>query len=216
VLVVVEDVHWADEATLDWLTQLGRRIAELPALLVVTFRDDEVGPEHPLRRTLAALPAQAVTRVALSPLSKACVIEQARRAGRIPEIVYRLAGGNPLLVTELLKSDGPAVPGAVQDLVLDRMRALPPTARDLAQLVSVVPTRADAVLVADELDAVDACLAAGCSSRPGTVCRSGTSCCARRWRSRCRRCDGSCCIGEFARSGGTTGRILTWQDAGPS
>ena len=54
VLLVVEDAHWADEATLDWLTQLGRRITGLPCLLVVTFRDDEVGPEHPLRRTLAA------------------------------------------------------------------------------------------------------------------------------------------------------------------
>ena len=90
VLVVVEDVHWADEATLDWLTQLGRRIAGLPALLVVTFRDDEVGPEHPLRRTLAALPAQAITRVPLPPLSRACVVEQARSAGRASEVVYQL------------------------------------------------------------------------------------------------------------------------------
>jgi len=110
VLVVVEDAHWADEATLDWLTQLGRRIAGLPALLVVTFRDDEVGSEHPLRRTLAALPTHVVTRVALPPLSRSCVLEQARRAGRVPESVFRLAGGNPLLVTELLKADGPAVP----------------------------------------------------------------------------------------------------------
>ena len=161
VLVVVEDVHWADEATLDWLTQLGRHIAGLPVLLVVTFRDDEVGPDHPLRRTLAALPARAVTRIPLAPLSEDCVLEQARRAGRTPEIVYRLAGGNPLLVTELLKADDSAVPGAVQDLVLNRLRALPADARDLAQLVAVVPTRADALLVADELDAVDTCLAAG-------------------------------------------------------
>ena len=60
-----------------------------------------------------------------------------------------------------MKADGPAVPDAVQDLVLDRLRALPPDARDLAQLVAVVPTRADAVLVAEQLDAVDTCLAAG-------------------------------------------------------
>ena len=142
-LVVVEDMHWADEATLDWLTQLGRRITALPALLVVTFRDDEVGPDHLLRRTLAALPAHAVTRVPLRALSKACVLAQARDARQVPEIVYRLAGGNPLLVTELLKADGPAVPDAVQDLVLNRLQALPPAARELAQLVAVVPTRAD-------------------------------------------------------------------------
>src|SRR5918993_4991277 len=52
-VVVVEDAHWADEATLDWLTFLGRRIERLHALLIVTYRDDEVGPDHPLRRTLA-------------------------------------------------------------------------------------------------------------------------------------------------------------------
>ena len=61
-LVVVEDAHWADEATLDWLTFLGRRITRLPVLLVVTYRDDEVGPDHPLRRVLAAMPSDATTR----------------------------------------------------------------------------------------------------------------------------------------------------------
>lgn len=76
-VVVVEDVHWADEATLDWLVWLGRRIGRLPALLVVTYRDDEVGAEHPLRGALAALPSALVRRVRLQPLSRACVTEQA-------------------------------------------------------------------------------------------------------------------------------------------
>jgi uncharacterized OsmC-like protein len=160
-VVVVEDAHWADEATLDWLTFLGRRIHRLPALLVVTHRDDEVGPEHPLRGALATLPSAVVRRVSLSPLSQACVTEQARRAERDAELVYRLGGGNPLLVTELLKADGATVPAAVQDLILDRMRALPAPARELAQLVAVVPTRADAAIVAGAADAVDRCIGAG-------------------------------------------------------
>ncbi|GGM55299.1 AAA family ATPase [Dactylosporangium sucinum] len=158
-VVVVEDAHWADEATLDWLTFLGRRIDRIPALLVLTHRDDELGPGHPLRAALAALPSAIVERIALTPLSEATVAEQAAGAGRDAAAVYRLTGGNPLLVTELLKGD--TVPAAVQDLILGRLRDLPPPARELAQLVAVVPTRADAALVADALDEVDEAIAAG-------------------------------------------------------
>ena len=157
---MVEDAHWADEATLDWLAFIGRRTDRLSVLLVVTYRDDEVGPEHPLRRVLASMPAATTTRVAVRPLSRHCVREQARRAGRDAEYVYDSAGGNALLVTELLKADVDAVPGPVQDLILDRIRALPTAARDVAHLVAVVPTRAGAE-VAGSSDAVDACIAAG-------------------------------------------------------
>ncbi|HZA03752.1 MAG TPA: AAA family ATPase, partial [Propionibacteriaceae bacterium] len=160
-VVVVEDAHWADEATLDWLAFLGRRIDRLPVLLFVSYRSDEVGPDHPLRGVLATLPNAVVRRVPIEPLSNHCVSEQARRAGRDGESVYALAGGNPLLVTELLKSTTEPVPGAVQDLILDRIRALPPPARAIAQLVAVVPTRADPFLVADAAEQVDLCIAAG-------------------------------------------------------
>jgi DNA-binding CsgD family transcriptional regulator/tetratricopeptide (TPR) repeat protein len=160
-VVVVEDVHWADEATLDWLTFTARRIGRFPALLVITYRDDEVGPEHPLRGALAALPRAQVRRVPLAPLTADCVAEQSILAGRDAEQVLRLTGGNPLLVSEVLATDAASIPEAVQDLVLDRLRGLPDAARDLAQLVSVVPSRADAVLVAGAADAVETCLAAG-------------------------------------------------------
>jgi DNA-binding CsgD family transcriptional regulator/tetratricopeptide (TPR) repeat protein len=163
-VVVVEDAHWADEATLDLLVLLGRRIARVPALLVLTHRDDELGPDHPLRGALAALPHPVVRRMAVPPLSPDCVAEQARRAGRDPDAVHRLAGGNPLLVTELLAtapSDGAAAPATARDLILDRLRTLPEPARDLAHLVAVVPTRADAAVVTGAADLVDACVAAG-------------------------------------------------------
>ncbi|HEY6747163.1 MAG TPA: AAA family ATPase [Mycobacteriales bacterium] len=157
-VVVVEDAHWADEATLDWLSFLGRRMARIPALLIVTYRDDEVGTSHPLRRTLAALPSAVTSQVPIPALSQDCVRKQGRLAGLDGETVYRLAGGNPLLVTELLK--GAVSAGAVSNLVLERLRLLPEPARDLAQLVSVVPTRADAAVVgADEM--VDVCIDAG-------------------------------------------------------
>src|SRR5436190_1402737 len=73
IVFVVEDVHWADEATLDLLTFLGRRISDLAALLVITFRDDEIGPLHPLRVRLGDLAAVIRTRIQLRPLSPAAV-----------------------------------------------------------------------------------------------------------------------------------------------
>ncbi|MBB6476509.1 LuxR C-terminal-related transcriptional regulator [Sphaerisporangium rubeum] len=160
-VVVVEDVHWADEGTLDWLVWSGRRIAQVPVLFVVTYRDDEVGADHPLRGALAALPSSVTRRVSLAPLSRECVAREAAGAGWDAEVVHRLSGGNPLLVTELLKAERRTVPPTVQDLILDRLRRLPPGAADLARLVSVVPTRADGVIVADVPELVDVCVDAG-------------------------------------------------------
>jgi DNA-binding CsgD family transcriptional regulator len=160
-VLVVEDAHWADGATLDWLVFLGRRIHQLSALLVVTYRDDEVGSDHPLRRALAAVPADTVHRIRLDPLTPGCVAEHALSAGHDPAVVIRAAGGNPLLVTEILKSEGEDVPGAVQDLVLERLRRLSDPARDLAHLVAVVPTRAGARFLVGEEDHAELCLAAG-------------------------------------------------------
>jgi len=165
-VLVVEDVHWADEATLDMLVFLGRRIARLPALLVVTYRDDEVGPEHPLRAALAALPRESVRVVPVTPLSRECVAEQVMRAGpvaagRDPGEVYELTGGNPLLVTELLGADDHAIPATVAHLTLARLRRLSPPARDVARLVSVIPTSTDAAVLVDAEEAVDECIATG-------------------------------------------------------
>jgi predicted ATPase len=84
-LVVFEDMHWADEATLDLLKYLGRRIHRTHTLLVVTYRDDEVGPRHPLRFVIGDLPRASTHRMSLSPLSEAAVAQLARRAGRPPE-----------------------------------------------------------------------------------------------------------------------------------
>jgi predicted ATPase len=57
-VIVVEDVHWADEATLDLLSYLGRRIQHLPVLLLVTYRDDALVANDPLRLTLGGLPCR--------------------------------------------------------------------------------------------------------------------------------------------------------------
>jgi DNA-binding CsgD family transcriptional regulator len=142
-VVVVEDAHWADEATLDLLVFAGRRLQQVPALLLVTFRDDELDADHPLRLALASLPQGIADRVPLPPLSVGAVAELARRHGRSAAGLYALTGGNPLLVTELLAAGEPGVPRTVRDLVLVRLTRLPATAQQAIQLAAVVPGRAE-------------------------------------------------------------------------
>ena len=81
-VLVVEDAHWADEATLDVLRYIGRRMGDLPAVLLITYRDDEIGPGHPLRRVLGGLSGNSVHRVAVPPLTRAAVAP-AWRVGRM-------------------------------------------------------------------------------------------------------------------------------------
>ena len=77
-VVVIEDLNRADGATLDLVRLLARRIETAPALVVITYRDDEVGRTDPLRRVLGELPRTSVTRLQLEPLSRAAVDDLAR------------------------------------------------------------------------------------------------------------------------------------------
>lgn len=142
-LFVVEDAHWADEATLDLVKFLGRRIHQTRALLVVTYRDDELGPEHPLRFVLGELPSRSVTRLRLDPLSEAAVAALAGQANRSAEGLYAATDGNPFFVTEVLASGQAGVPASVRDAVLARAARLSAAARALLDLASVMPTRAE-------------------------------------------------------------------------
>ena len=166
-MLVIEDAHWADEATFDFLRFIGRRIARLPALLVITFRDDETGPTHPLRRVAGELPSAATRRVRLRPLSPVAVRTLAREAGRPEGELYAITGGNPFFVTELLaaSADEGDVPVTVRDAVLARVARVSPNARAVMELASVVPMRTDPSLIAKALApdpaTLDECVAAG-------------------------------------------------------
>jgi len=140
-LVIFEDMHWADEATLDLLKYLGRRIHRTRAMLAVTYRDDEVGPRHPLRFVLGDLPRASTRRMSLLPLSEPAVARLAKRAGRPSEGLHGVTGGNPFFVTEALAGITGTVPNTVRDAVLSRAAMLSPAAREIAELVSVVPVK---------------------------------------------------------------------------
>jgi DNA-binding CsgD family transcriptional regulator/tetratricopeptide (TPR) repeat protein len=170
-VMVLEDLHWADEATLDMVAFLGRRLALCRALLLLTYREDETGPDHPLRTVLAGIPPGLLRRVTLPPLSREAVGTLARRAGRSAADVYAVTGGNPLLVTEVLAAPARGVPATVRDLVLSRMATLSEPARDVARLVAVVPSQTEPSLLtsisASPATAVDECLARGVLTSTG-------------------------------------------------
>jgi ATP/maltotriose-dependent transcriptional regulator MalT len=138
-VLVLEDVHWADGATFDTVTVLGRRIGSLPALLVLTFRSGEAPPGHPLHATIGAFrPGESVV-VELEPLSAAAV---ASLAGSDATEVYAATRGNPFYVTELLGAQPAAgVPPTVANAVLGRASRLDEASRRLVELVSMVPAR---------------------------------------------------------------------------
>jgi hypothetical protein len=138
-VVVLEDMHWADQATLDLLCFLGRRVAQTRALVVVTFRDDEVEADHPLRVAVGNLPvAPVVRRLRLQPLSHDGVAALARGKRLDPARLLTLSGGNPFFLTELLAAEDGELPETVRDAVLARASRLSEPARaDLDVLAAV-------------------------------------------------------------------------------
>lgn len=169
-VLVIDDVQWADGATLDLLRYLGRRIGSTRALLVLCWRDDPLASDHPLHQLLGSLPAQRTRRLALDPLSPQAVAELAQRAGRSAEGLFEATQGNPFFVTECLAVDGtPRLPAAVRDAVLGRVALVGSTAREALDLVSVSPGGLEPAVIDAVLDdaaaAVAECVATGLLQR---------------------------------------------------
>ena len=140
-VLVVEDLHWADGATLDWLAYLARRLTEIPVMLLLTCRDDERDALAELRRVVASAPRTHVERIQVPPLSSAAAAKLVGDAERLSEIM-RLSSGNALLVTELAHAgDGGALPETIRDTVLMRMERLSDPAREVVEVAAVVPGR---------------------------------------------------------------------------
>ena len=134
-VLVLEDMHWADEATLDVITLLARRISSLPVLLLLTCRDGEAPPGHPVHAVLTATSAV----LELEPLSAGAV---ASLSGDGADDVYTATGGNPFYVTELLASrTADELPRSIANAVRGRLSRLSDDERRLVELVSVVPNR---------------------------------------------------------------------------
>jgi DNA-binding CsgD family transcriptional regulator len=165
-IVVVEDVHWADEATLDVLRLLARKLGQAPLLVLATYRDDELDRVHPLRvllGELATLPQ--AERLTVPSLSPEAVVELAGSAEVDAGELQRLTGGNPFFVTEVLASGNGAIPPTVTDAVLARAARLSGEARAVLDAVAIVPPQADLWLLeaiaGESMEGLDACLGSG-------------------------------------------------------
>ncbi len=139
-VLVVEDLHWSDEATLDVLRLLARRIGRVRVLLVLSYRDEALGPRHPVRVMLGELASGlAPVRLELAPLSSEAVAQLAQPYDVDAGDLHRLTAGNPFFVTEVLASGNDTMPSTARDAVLARAARLPESARALIDAVAIVP-----------------------------------------------------------------------------
>ena len=138
-LIVFEDIHWADEGTLDFIRFFARRIYQLPCLFILTYRDNEIHSMHPLRNVLGQLPPDSFTKLMVTPLSKQAVVEMATHKGYSGEDVYSISGGNPFYVNEILASYSPGVPDNIKDSILSVFERQKEGTKNAWQIWSVMP-----------------------------------------------------------------------------
>ncbi|ORW92548.1 helix-turn-helix transcriptional regulator [Mycolicibacter terrae] len=150
---VIEDLHWADGAALDLLRYVARRLDTLPMLVLASYRDDQIGPTHPLAVLLGDVATWAtVTRMALAPLSAAAVAVLAAGSGINAHALYRLTGGNAFFVTELLAAGPDALadgglPCSISEAVRGRLARLSAAGRETAQAAAICGPRAHPALL---------------------------------------------------------------------
>ncbi|MGH8914139.1 MAG: ATP-binding protein, partial [Acidimicrobiia bacterium] len=138
-MLIIEDVHWADEGTLDFVRFMGRRVEGSKSVVICTYRDDEVDATHPLRVVLGDLATRAaIRRLDVDALSVDAVRTLAWDKPVDPDRLHRITGGNAFYVTEVLAA-GTEIPTSVQDAVLARVARLQPSARKVVEAVSVAP-----------------------------------------------------------------------------
>jgi DNA-binding CsgD family transcriptional regulator/tetratricopeptide (TPR) repeat protein len=165
-ILVVEDAHWADEATLDVLRLLSRRLGGLPALLVVTYRDDGLERTHPLRAVLGELAATpALIRVPVAPLSAPAVRLLAAGHPVDADELYRRTSGNPFFVSEVLAAPAAEIPGNVRDAVFTRVSRLGEAATTVVEAASLMAPPVELELLEAVTNGafpqLEECLAAG-------------------------------------------------------
>ncbi|MGN6609117.1 MAG: AAA family ATPase, partial [Jatrophihabitans sp.] len=167
-VLVLEDVHWADEATLDLLRWLGRRLGDEPLAVVATYRDDEAHRSPPLTRLVAETASATAGRcLTVAPLTVAGVAELVTGAAASLDAhqLHALTGGNPFYVTEVLAAADVGLPPTVREAVLARVDTLTPAAHRVLDVAAVLGARADAgsllTLAGEPAAALDECVARG-------------------------------------------------------
>ena len=140
IIIVFEDIHWADEATLDFIKFLARRITQFRCLFILTYRDDEIHSSHPLRNVLGQLAPGLFTRLQLTSLSRKAVEKLAQEKGWNGEDVYSISGGNPFYVTEILANYSLGIPDNIKDSILSVYNRMDEKAKHIWKILSVFPS----------------------------------------------------------------------------
>ena len=163
IVLTLEDLHWADAATLDLLAYIAPRIASIRLMLIGTYRKDEVRQDHPLFARLARLEREStVRRIELEPLVEQDIRALVRAAlgtkytlsrDQIRDVVMR-SEGNPFFAEEILKNaverkeKSTSLPTSVRALTLDRLSALDPSDRNVLDFAAVFGLQFDAGTIA--------------------------------------------------------------------
>ncbi|HEU4976803.1 MAG TPA: AAA family ATPase [Baekduia sp.] len=143
-LLVLEDLHWADRSTRDFLAFLARNLAEERVLVAASYRPDELHRRHPLRPLLAALERAALARRielrGLTPPDVAALAQELLGEEPTAELVERLvrrSDGNALFVEELLAAGPKTLPPSLSDALMLRIERLPAPAQELVRVLAV-------------------------------------------------------------------------------
>jgi DNA-binding CsgD family transcriptional regulator/tetratricopeptide (TPR) repeat protein len=144
VVLIFEDVHWADRSTRDFLSFLGRNLADERVLVALSYRPDELHRRHPLRPLLAVLERTPhARRIELGGLGAADVRAMAvELTGVEPpaeqvERLVRRSDGNALFVEELLAAGPGPLPPSLADALMVRVERLPAGAQEVVRVLSV-------------------------------------------------------------------------------
>lgn len=152
-VVMIEDLHWADRSTRDLLRFVIRALGRARVLLLGTYRTDEMHRTHPLRPFLAELDRLPyVQRVTVPRLSKKGVVQQLRHirpdiSKRLTDQIFRRSGGIPFFVEELAAAKDDALPETLRDLLMVRVAQLSDRAQDLLRLIAVGGNSVDHALL---------------------------------------------------------------------
>lgn len=166
-VVCVEDLHWADSATLELLRHIASKTRRHPILIIATYRSDELHRSHPLNDTIAALArGRVVEHIALRSLSaegtgaliRAALRLKAAPAAQLSRAIHKRAAGNPFFIEEVLgalvqrgdltwreggwvwtpESIEVAIPGSVRAAVMERLRPLSEPTRRALEVGAVI------------------------------------------------------------------------------
>ncbi len=147
-IIVIEDIQWADDATLEVVAYLARRLGDLPVLVLLPVRDDE-GAATGATRILGSIATLPVVRqLTLAPLSRAAVGRLARRSGMDVDELHRITAGNPFYVSEVLDAGDGQIPLSVMDAVRARVARLDQRAVRALESAAIIGVRAEPWLLA--------------------------------------------------------------------